>query len=214
MRHTKKFLTLSAGHCLPLLATPACLLLPPALLKPEVNQVMLRLSPGYCSPALGAVEHIDWRHPEPYDAFAASAATGVKHLKTAGNAAPGGSGSSRTDPRDAALAQQGLRAERSRQIFARMQAAINGTAPDRAGWFLKQALRQDYTNESVALSPVAADGLLDTSPGHADAAGRLQGAGPGWRHRRVCVPGRSCEYEYAIHRCAWRCCCLHAFSHI
>jgi hypothetical protein len=68
-------------------------------------------------------------------------------------------------------------------------------------------MRQDYRNESLVLSAVTADGLLDTSPGHADAAGRLQGQGPGFRHRRVCVPGRSCDYEYVIHRCASCCCC-------
>jgi hypothetical protein len=184
---------------------PACLLLlllPSALLKPDVSQVQLRLSLGYCSPALGAVEHIDWRHPGLYDALPAAAsgstASGVTHLKSP---AAGSAGDSvRRDPRDAVLAQQGLRAERGRQIYARLQESINGTAPDRSGWFLKQSIRQDYRNESLVLSAVVADGLLDTSPGHADAAGRLQGAGPGFRHRRVCVPGRSCEYEYIIHR--------------
>lgn len=55
-------------------------------------------------------------------------------------------------------------------------------------------------NESLALSPTTASGELDTDPGHVDAAGKLQGAGPSYRHKRVCIPGRNCLYEYMIHR--------------
>jgi hypothetical protein len=196
--------TLTAPVEVSLLLLPLhCSCWPAALLKPDVNQVQLRLSPGYCSPTLGAVEHIDWRHPGHYDALAAAAggsSSGVTRLKTAGGATAGSGDSMRRDARDAVLAQQGLRAERGKQIYARLESGINGTAPDRTGWFLKQSIRQDYRNESLVLSAVTADGLLDTSPGHADAAGRLQGQGPMFRHRRVCVPGRSCDYEYAIHR--------------
>lgn len=174
--------------------------LPAALLKPDINHVRLRFSPGYCNPQLGAVEHIDWRHPSQHDALlhlGSSTASGVTQL-SAGSAAAGGN---RVDPRDPVLAQQGIRAARDKQVYDRMVACINGTAPDRTGWFLKQNWRQDYENESLVLSAVTADGQLDTSPGHVDAAGRLIGQGPFFRHRRVCVAGRNCQRDYVIYRC-------------
>jgi hypothetical protein len=96
-------------HLLPLFSLLSGIFCPAALLKPDVNQVQLCLSPGYCSPALGAVEHIDWRHIRHYDALAAAASgksSGVTRLKSAGGAAVGSSDGMRRDPRDAVLAQQ------------------------------------------------------------------------------------------------------------
>lgn len=178
-----------------------------SILKPDINQLQLRLSPGYCKAALGAVEHIDWRHSNTYDKVAELGSSGPSADPTATAAAAASTKPTVRDPQDAVAAQQGLRANRDKQIYSRLVAVINGSAPERTGWFLKQNIRQDYRNESLARSPVTADGQLDTAPGYLDARGRLQNQGPWYRHRRICVPtgtggsGANCNYNYIIYRC-------------
>jgi hypothetical protein len=177
-----------------------------SILKPDINHLQLRLSPGYCKAALGAVEHVDWRHSHTFDRMAEAGSSGglspdsAISTGVAAAAAASTTLTARINPQDAVAAQQGLRALRDRQIFSRLVAVINGSAPERTGWFLKQNIRQDYTNESLARSPVTADGQLDTAPGYLDARGILQNQGPWYRHRRSCVPGANCNYNYVIYR--------------
>ncbi|GAX81306.1 hypothetical protein CEUSTIGMA_g8737.t1 [Chlamydomonas eustigma] len=141
-------------------------------LVPEINHLYLRMSPAVCSSATGAVEYIDWRDSET---------TEVSNNELS------------------------MRLIRNSDLFYSFNSNLPGSSAanlsSNTGWYLKSVLREPFQNETLYYDSITADGITDTDPGYEDTStGTVIGAGPSWRHKRVCNSSAHCYSSYYVYR--------------